>query len=166
LALEAHAHLTYNGARDELNVQQFDANTRYTQLHASGSLAQKSSLRLSATTTDLDELRPVVVVLGGPQKIPFRLDGRAVFDGVVTGKFSAPNLTGNLHANDFEVTIPATSRTPRRQVHWDELKAEIQFSPRTLVVHNGDIHHDAADISFDLNLGLQKAAIVPDSTVS
>ena len=108
----------------------------------------------------------MVVVLGGPQKIPFRLDGRAVFDGVVTGKFSAPNLTGNLHANDFEVTIPATSRTPRRQVHWDELKAEIQFSPRTLVVHNGDIHHDAADISFDLNLGLQKAAIVPDSTVS
>ena len=166
LALEAHARLTYNGARDELNVQQFDANTRYTQLHASGSLAQKSSLRLSATTTDLDELRPVVVALGGPQKIPFRLDGRAVFDGVVTGKLSAPNLTGNVHASDFEVTIPATTRTSQRQVHWDELKADIQFSPKTLVVHNGDVQHDAADISFDLNLGLQKAAIVPESTVS
>ena len=50
--------LTYNGPHDELNVEQFDAGTRYTQLHASGTLAQKSSLRLSATTTDLDELRP------------------------------------------------------------------------------------------------------------
>ncbi len=166
LALEAHARLTYNGARDELDVQQFDASTRYTQLHASGTLAQKSSLRLSASTTDLDELRPLVVALGGPQKIPFRLDGRAVFDGMVSGKFSAPTLSGNLHANDFEVTVPATSRTPQRQLHWDELKADVQFSPKALMVHNGDIHHDATDISFDLNLGLQKSEVVPDSTVS
>jgi len=166
IALDAHAKLTYNGGRDELNVQQFDASTRYTQLHASGSIAQKSSLRVSANTTDLDELRPLVITLGGPQKLPFRLDGRAVFDGVVTGKMSDPILNGNLHATDFEVTVPATTKTPQRQVHWDELKADVQFSSRALSVRNGAVHHDAADINFDLNLALQKAELVPNSTVS
>ncbi|HSS97007.1 MAG TPA: translocation/assembly module TamB domain-containing protein, partial [Terriglobales bacterium] len=154
------------GARDELNVQQFDAATRYTQLHASGSIAQKSSLRLSASTTDLDELRPLIVTFGGPQKLPFRLDGHAVFDGIVTGRMSDPTLNGNVHATDFEVTIPQTAKTPQRQMHWDELKADVQFSSRALVVRNGDVHHDAADISFDLNLGLQKAELVSTSTVS
>jgi translocation and assembly module TamB len=166
IALDAHAKLTYNGVRDDLNVQQFDAGTRYTQLHASGALAQKSSLHLSASTTDLDELRPLIVTFGGPQKLPFRLDGRAVFDGLVTGRMADPALSGNVHATDFEVTIPATSKTPQRQVHWDELKADVQFSSRALTVRNGDVHHDAADINFDLNLGLQKAELVPSSTVS
>jgi len=166
IALDAHAKLTYNGARDELDIQQFDAGTRYTQLHASGALTQKSSLRLSASTTDLDELRPLVITLGGPEKLPFRLDGRAVFDGVVTGKMSDPILNGSVHAMDFEVTVPATARTPQRQVHGDELKAEVQFSSRALTVRKGEVHHDAANINFDLNLGLQKGELVPSSTVS
>jgi len=41
-------------------------------------------------------------------------------------------------------------------MHWDDLKAEIQFSPKALIVRNGDVHHDAAEINFDLNLGFAK----------
>ena len=165
LPLDAHARFTYYGTTDELQVEQFEVSTRFTQLHATGAISQKSSLRLAATTTNLGELRPVVIALGGPQKLPLTLKGRAEFNGTVSGKLSTPSLNGNIQANDFAYTVPSTSRTAERQVHWDDLKADIQFSPKALVVRNGAIHHGATEISFALNLGLQKGVPGPNSPI-
>jgi len=166
LPLNAHARFTYYGAQDELEVEQFDASTQFTQLHATGAIAQKSSLRMSVATSDLDELRPVVTAFGGPQKLPFTLDGRAEFNGTVSGKLSAPSLMGNVHANDFELTVPASARAPEQKVHGDELKADLQLTPKALVVRNGNIHHDATEVSFDLSLGLQNGLPQPNSPLS
>ena len=166
LPLDANARLTYYGARDELQVEQLDARTQFTQVHASGAISQNASLRLSAATTDLDELAPVVIALGGPRRLPFTLDGKAEFNGTVSGQLSAPNLSGEVQASDFEVEVPATSRTPERKVHGDSLKAEVQFSPKALAVRNGQVHHDATDMSFAFNVGLLKGVPQADSPVS
>jgi translocation and assembly module TamB len=165
LPLDAHAQLTYYGTRDEVQVTSFNANTRFTQLHAAGAISNNSSMRVSATTTDLDELRPLVVAFGGPETLPFRLDGRASFEGTATGKLSALRVGGDLQAADFESTVPATAYTPERKIHWDDFKANVQFSSAALSIRNGELHHDATQISFDFNLGLRKGEATPASPI-
>ncbi len=91
-----------------------------------------STLHFSVSTSNLEEWRPLVTALGGPANLPFRVDGNATFNGVAGGTFSAPTLAGTLVAEDFEFTLPATSRTPEQQVHWDSLAASIQLSSHDL----------------------------------
>jgi translocation and assembly module TamB len=166
LPLTATATFTYAGAREELAVDEFIAATRSTQLRASGTLAQKSSLRLTATTTNFGEIGPAVAAFGGLEKIPVVLHGRATFDGTLSGKLSSITVVGNAQANNFETVIPSISRTPEQHVHWDELRANLQLSPQALIVRNGDLRRGAAEVSFDLNLGLQQGKVTSQSPVT
>ena len=75
-------------------------------------MAATSTLHISVSTSNLEEWRPLVTALGGPTNLPFRVDGNATFNGVAAGTFSAPTVAGTLVAEDFEFTMPATSRTP------------------------------------------------------
>ena len=112
----------------ELELAQFNLSTPASRVQAAGTLAASSTIHFSVSTSNLEEWRPLVAALGGPTNVPFRVEGNATFNGVASGTFSSPTLAGTLVAQDFEFTLPATSRTPEQQVHWDSLAASIQFS--------------------------------------
>src|SRR5262249_31441621 len=92
IPITATARGTYRPSTDELELAQFDAATRSPQLHASGKLAATSSLQLSAGTSDLGELQPLILALHGPNRLPITLHGSAHFAGAASGKVSAPSL--------------------------------------------------------------------------
>jgi translocation and assembly module TamB len=156
LPLTAHGRGTYRAASGELEVTEFTASTRATQVRASGTLSSTAPLRLSVNTTDLSEWQPVLAAVGYSGRIPILLRGRASFNGTATGKVSDIAFAGNLQSQDFDLLIPATSRTPERRVHWDSFATDIQLSPRAFAARNSALHRGDTTVNFDLSAVLQQ----------
>ena len=163
LPVSMQAQGKYHGASDALELSQLNLTTPASRVQAQGTLSQSSSLRVSVSTTNLEEWRPLVTALGGPTNLPFRVDGNATFSGAFGGTFSSPTLAGTLVAQDFEFSLPATSRTPEQQVHWDSLAASIQFSSRDLSLRGGSLRRGETTADFDLSASLQKGQFTETS---
>jgi translocation and assembly module TamB len=163
LPVTAHLQGKYRLGSDSLELAQFNLSTPASRVQASGILSESSTLHISVSTSNLEEWRPLVNTLGGPTNLPFRVDGNATFNGVAGGTFSAPTLSGTLVAQDFEFTLPATSRTAEQQVHWDSLAANLQLSTRELSLRGGTLRHGDTSADFDVSAALQKGQFTDDS---
>jgi translocation and assembly module TamB len=163
LPVAAHIQGKYRAGNDSLELAQFDLSTPASRVRASGILAATSTLHVSISTSNLEEWRPLVMALGGPANLPFRVDGGATFNGVADGAFSSPTVAGTLVAQDFEFTMPATSRTPEQQVHWDSLGASIQFSSEELALRGGTLRRGDTSADFELSAVLQNRQFTEDS---
>jgi hypothetical protein len=89
LPVEAHAHATYRNAAGELEVSEFNASTRATQIHASGTMSTHAALRFTVNTNDLHEWEPVLQALGYQEQLPVTIRGHASFNGNASGRISA-----------------------------------------------------------------------------
>ena len=156
LPVTAHIQGKYRAGSDSLELAQFNLSTPASRVQASGTLGAPSTLHISVSTSNLEEWRPLVTALGGPANLPFRVDGHATFNGVAGGTFSSQTLTGTLVAEDFEFTMPATSRTPEQQVHWDSLTSTIQFSSHDLTFRGGTLRRGETSADFDISATLEK----------
>ena len=163
LPVTAHTQGKYLAGTGALELAQFNVSTPASRIQAAGTLSASSTLHLSVSTSNLEEWRPLVTALGGPTNVPFRVDGNATFNGVAGGSLSAPTLAGTLVAQDFEFTVPATSRTPEQQVHWDSLAASIQFSPREIALRGGTLRRGDTSADFDVSAALEKGQFTADS---
>ena len=163
LPVTAHVQGKYRAGSDSLELAQFNLSTPASRMQASGTLAASSTVHFSLSTSNLEEWRPLVTALGGPTNVPFRVDGNAAFNGVAGGTISAPTLAGTLVAQDFEFTMPATSRTPEKPVHWDSLAASVQFSSHDLAFRGGSLHRGDTSADFDVSATLQKGQFTESS---
>ena len=159
LPLTTKARFLYRAGPQEFEVSEFSATTRSSQLQVSGKLSSTSSLRVVASTTDLEEWHPLISAMRGPTEIPISLQGRATFNGTVAGKLSSPSVAGSLQINNFDTTIPGTSHTQEREIHWDSFTANLQASPTNFAIHNASLHHAATDIRFEVSGGLDRGQV-------
>jgi translocation and assembly module TamB len=164
LPITAHLQGRYHGSSDSLELAKFNLSTPASRIEASGTLAASSTIRVSVSTSNLEEWRPLVAALGGPTDLPFRVNGNATFNGVATGTFSSPSLSGTLVAEDFEFTVPATSRTPEQPVHWDSFASTIQFSSHDVVLRGGTLRRGDTSADFEVNASLEKRQFTPNSS--
>jgi translocation and assembly module TamB len=162
LPVTASIQGTYRGSREELELSRMNASTPASRVQASGTLSASSALRLSLLTTNLDELRPIIAALHGPADMPFSVHGSASFNGVVSGTISNPTLAGNLTAQDFEFALPATSRSPQQQVHWDSLSTGVQLSARGLTLRGGSLRRGDTSAEFEVTAALQHGQFTAD----
>jgi translocation and assembly module TamB len=153
----------YRAASDSLELAKINLSTPASRIQASGILAASSTVHFSVSTTNLEEWRPLVTALGGPTNLPFRVNGNATFNGVAGGTFSSPTLAGTLAAEDFEFTLPATSRKPEQQVHWDSLAGNLQFSSHDLAFRGGTLRRGDTSADFDVSAILQKGQFTENS---
>lgn len=163
LPLTAHVVGKYHAENDALELAQFNLTTPASRVQASGMLSGSSAMHFSIFTSNLEEWRPLVTALRGPTNVPFRVDGNATFNGVAGGTFSAPTLAGTLVAEDFEFTLPATSRTPEQQVHWDSLATSIQFSSHDLALRGGSLRRGDTSADFEVSAVLQQGQFTESS---
>jgi translocation and assembly module TamB len=161
IPLSAAGSGVYRRADDELELTNFEASTRATQLRASGRLSSLSSLRLAASSTSLDEWQPLLAALRGP-KIPIVLKGRATFNGTATGRLSDFAVAGHLHITDFD-SLLSNPGLPERRLHWDSLAAEVQASPRAVSARNGLLSRANTSIAFDVSALLQRGELTESS---
>jgi translocation and assembly module TamB len=163
LPVRAHTKGKYRAGSDSLELDEFNLSTPASRVQASGILAATSTLHMSVSTSNLEEWRPLVAVLGGPANLPFRVNGSATFNGVAEGTFSAPMVAGTLAAEDFEFTMPATSRTQAQQVHWDSLAASIQLSSQELALRGGSLQRGDTSADFEVTAVLQNGQFTENS---
>jgi translocation and assembly module TamB len=166
LPITAHVQGKYRGTTDSLELAQFSLSTPASKIVCAGTLAASSKLHLSVSTSNLEEWRPLVKVLGGPTELPFQVNGNATFSGAAGGTFSSPRIAGTLVAEDFEFTVPATSRTPEKSVHWDSLGASVDFSARELLLRGGSLRRGDTSADFEFTASLDKGQLTEDSPYS
>jgi translocation and assembly module TamB len=166
LPINARGQMKYHLASGDLEVAEFNASTRATQVRAAGTLSSTAALNLFVTTTDLGEWQPALADVGYQQRIPVVLKGHASFNGTATGKISAISFAGKLQSEDFDLLIPATSRAPEKNVHCDSLAANVQLSPQGFSAHHGRLHHGETTIAFDFAAGLQQREFVDSSPIT
>ncbi len=164
LPVKAHARGVYRALPGELELAEFIANTRATHVQASGTLSSRAALKFSVDTTDLAEWQPILAALGSDVRIPIALHGRAAFNGSATGKLTDATIAGELQAEDFDSTLPATAHSPQKTVHWDFVKADLVVSQRSISARNGLLHHDDTYVRFDGSANLQKAVFTDTSS--
>ena len=164
LPVTAHMQGKYHAGNNSLELAHFELATPDSRIQAQGTLSATSEVHLSVSTSNLAEWRPLILALGGPKNVPFQVDGSATFNGLAGGVFSALTLSGTLVAQDFEFTLPATSRKPEQQVHWDSLAANVQFSPGALELHGGSLQRGDTSASFDVSAVLNNGEFSDDST--
>jgi len=163
LPITAHSKGTYRAGSDSLELAEFNLSTPASRVRASGILAATSTLHISVSTSNLEEWRPLVTALGGPANLPFRVNGNATFNGVAEGTLSEPTVAGTLAAEDFLFTMPATSRTPAQQVHWDSLAASIQLSSQELALRGGSLRRGETSADFEVSAVLQNRQFSDDN---
>jgi len=154
LPVNAHAVANYRLARGELQILEFNASTRATQVRASGTLSRQAALNVSLATSDFGEWEYVLASLGYQEQLPINVRGRASFTGTATGTLSDIDFKGKLQSHDLHILLPADSRSPTRDSQWDALTADIELSPHVVVVHNGRLHRADSLVQFDVNAGL------------
>ncbi len=110
--------VTYAGRTNSLLVHQLNAHTPGTQLNVTGGVGLaaggRSSLQTQVTVSNLGEFNKALATFGigsGPKQtaLPVALHGTASFNGVVTGNLAAPDVTGHLAVNNFDVLLPNTA---------------------------------------------------------
>jgi translocation and assembly module TamB len=163
MPVKAQARGVYRAGPGELELAEFNANTRSTHIQASGTLSSRAALKFSVNTTDLKEWQPVLTTFGSDTRIPITLDGRASFEGTATGKVTDATLAGDLQIEDFDSLIPATAHTPQQTVHWDFVKADLVLSKRAVSVRNGLLHHGDTFVRFDGSVNLQNGVFTDSS---
>lgn len=163
LGLNGHARTTYRRASDEIEISEFTASTRATQVRASGTLSSSASVKLSVSTSNLGEWQPILIAAGYDQPVPVRLLGPASFNGTATGHLSAITFSGKLESGNFDFIVPATSHAPEEDVHWDSFVTDLRISPAGLALRNSVLRRNSTAIDFDLNLGLQDREFTPSS---
>ncbi len=150
IPLNARGHAIYRTAPAELEVSEFNANTRSSQVRASGTLSTRAAMKLSVSTSDLGEWERALVSLGYRQQTLVGMRGHASFTGSASGRLSEVDFEGKLQSQDFEVMTPATAGAPKKEIRWDYLAAEIELSPSTFAAHNGTLRRGATSVGFDL----------------
>lgn len=141
LALAASGSATYDARSGTIELNNFSANTPATQIRASGLLNSSGALRFSFGSTNIAEVRPIIVA-AVPEGLPIAIRGRAMFAGTLAGVVPNVTLSGNLELRDFDSSIPGRPKAP--PIHWDSLNADLQVSPhrlnvRSAVAESGDM---------------------------
>ncbi len=157
LPVTARVRATYHGSRGTMDVPQLNVATRTTRIDATGVLGSSTAnLRVAVNSTDISEFNPVLGAFGETAALA-KLNGHASFNGAVTGKLKAPNVTGRLQINDFESLFTASVLgalpTPEAQhalpVHWDEMVADVALSPTRAEAHHAIFRRGKTRIFLD-----------------
>jgi len=163
LPLILRASGIYSAAADSLDLPQFNLTTPTSHVQASGTLSSSSALRLSVSTSSLADWLPFVAAVRGPALFPVVLNGRASFNGNLTGSLFSPQLAGSLLVDDFDVNIPASANTHPLHTHWDSLATSLQLSFHAIALRAATLRRDDTSIEFDASSVLDHGHITPDS---
>jgi translocation and assembly module TamB len=166
LPTSGHAEGLYRAATHVLELPKFNVSTPATRIQASGTLSSSSSLRVSFSTSNLDEWRPLIAAVHGPRNLPLTVDGSATFNGILGGTLSSPMLAGSLEVQDFDLLFPATAHTGEQQMHWDSFSSNILLSPRSFAFHNGVFERGAESAEIDASAVLENGRFTESSPIT
>jgi translocation and assembly module TamB len=142
----------YSGATDNLSVEHSLLTLPHTRLSVDGSVGKR--LKIDVTTTDLEDLLAAIPEGSRPQ-LALR-GGQAEFTGVITGRLTAPNVSGHLMSGRFTVA--------GRQ--FDSFNADASVARNGLAIHNGSVARNTMRAQFSGRLELRNWTPIESSALS
>lgn len=158
---------TYHGAQRTLDVAALNLATRSIRVNATGQLgSEKAQAKLALNATDLHELKPLLAALSPGTRLPVILEGRASFNGSVSGRFDALSTRGRLNLENFDtelspVEIPGTTAPsgPVQRLHWDSFMGDLDFSPSGFNAQNAVLRRGRATAAFSAGASLDHGRV-------
>ena len=175
------------------DIAQLNLATPHTEANARGMLGSRTAeLRLGMTTTSLQEFQPLLNAMG-QSAVPVELNGRASFNGTLSGRLEHPDVAGRLLATDFNyVYTPAQPPAPKPQptlvsrvesalhigqaaseappappqpkrIHIDSFAGDVQYGRTQVALRNGVIQQGSANLNVDGSATLDNGAFTDSS---
>jgi translocation and assembly module TamB len=158
----AQLQATYRGDQRMLEVAGLTLATRAIRVNATGTLgSERAQARVALNANDLRELQPALDALDPGTRIPISVEGRASFNGTLSGKLDALSARGHLDLEKFDTEIPtAQQQRPqtgsRRRFHWDALSADLNYTPSAVSLERGTLRRGGAQLGFSLSATLRQ----------
>lgn len=157
LPVNAVVHARYNGATQEIALNQSYLHTPQTSIDLNGTVSNRSALDVRVHSNDLHELETIAGVFGEQPAQPLDLYGSASFDGSVRGSTKAPQIAGQLNASNVSV----------RGTNFRVLRTSVQASPSQVSLQNGDLElAKQGKLTFNVQSGLHDWSHLPTSPFS
>jgi translocation and assembly module TamB len=166
MPLTAHAKAVYYSANRSLDLPEFNLTSPTSRVQASGTLSSSSAFRLSVSTSSVADWLPFLTVVRGPALFPVTLNGRATFNGNMTGSLSSPQLAGALLVNDFEINIPPAQGRPQLKTQWDSLSSSLQVSFNSIALHDSILRHGDNSAEFEASATLDHGHFIGASVLN
>ncbi len=142
-------HARYSAPARQITLADSYVRTPQTSLTLNGTVSDRSALQVNLRSQNLHELETVADMFRppAPGQPPLGLYGTATFIGSVRGSTSAPQLTGQLNAQDLKI----------RNSAWRVLRTTVALSPSQASLQNGLLQPaDRGRITFAITAGLHK----------
>jgi translocation and assembly module TamB len=145
---------TYKGSNQTVDIEQVDANTPASNVHATGTLGVAqgdplTKLNLTADFRDLSEFDSVLNAIGyenngkkGSAALPVVLHGDAHFQGTANGPIAGLDVKGHLQANQLQAHLGSMG-----DVAIDSVVADAEYSPSGVSVASSTIHRGSATLN-------------------
>ncbi|HVP53682.1 MAG TPA: translocation/assembly module TamB domain-containing protein [Candidatus Eisenbacteria bacterium] len=175
-----------------LDIAQLNLATPHTEANVSGTLGSRTAeLKLAVTTSNLQELQPMLSAMG-QSAVPLELNGRASFNGSMSGKLDHPDLSGRVLATDFSYVYTAeepAAAAPKpstlskvesllhlgqpaaepqeapqqKRVHIDSFAGDVQYGRTVLALRDGVIEQGSAHLNVDGSATLDNGSFTDQS---
>jgi translocation and assembly module TamB len=149
-------HARYRAPAKQITLAQSYVRTPQTSLTLNGTVSERSALQIRMQSQNLHELETVANMVRPPAagQQPLGLYGTASFVGTVRGSTSAPQVTGELNAQNLKV----------RNSAWRVLRTSVNLSPSQASLQNGLLQPaDRGRITFNISAGLRKWSFTENS---
>jgi len=156
--LTGSIHARYAAPAKQITLTQSYLRMPQTSLTLEGTVSDRSALQVRLQSQDLHELETVANIFQPPTagQQPLDLHGQASFNGSVRGSTSAPQIAGQLNAQNLKV----------RNTAWRVLRTDVRLSPSQASLQNGLLQPaDRGRITFNLTAGLHKWSFTDTSPV-
>ena len=154
LPVNAVVHARYNGAKQEIALNQSYLHTPQTSIDLNGTVSNRSALDVRVHSNDLHELETIADVFGARPAQPLDLHGATSFDGTVRGSTKAPQIAGQLNASNVSV----------RGTTFRMFRTSVQASPSQVSMQNGDLElAKQGKLTFNVQSGLHDWSHLPSS---
>ncbi len=151
-------HARYAAPAKLITLTDSYVRTPQTSLTLNGTVSNRSALQVQLRSSDLHELETVADMFQTPgqQTTPLGLYGTAAFSGAVRGTTAAPQLSGQLTANNLRI----------RGTSWKLLRTNLAASPSGVSLQNGVAQPaDRGNIRFNISAGLRRWSFTDTSPI-
>jgi translocation and assembly module TamB len=150
--VHGHIQANYSAQTGILDLGQSTLALPHSSAEISGAVGRQ--LRVHVDSHDLNDILPAVGESAA--SFPVRLDnGRASFDGTVTGSLDAPQIAGHLNASGFVY----------RQKRFDALAADVAASPSSVSLRNATAARGAVHAQFAIAVALADWKALDDNAI-
>ena len=133
-------------------------------MQASGTLSSTSALRLSVSTSSLEDWLPFAAVVRGPALFPVVLNGRATFnwqyERCILLSSTCRQLRGRRFRNQRSLPLPTPLNLKLAGILFP---TSIQLSFQSVALHSATLRRDDTSTEFDASATLQHGHVTGDS---